>query len=76
MLKTLGKNVFCIYGDDRLEIYSYDTKVLTVTENGEFQRNWKGWSITTQRHINKVLQEFGYPAINKETWLKLPTKFN
>lgn len=48
------------YGKARVEIdteeksrtlYSYDTKILTIYEDGRIVKHWDGWSQTTGRHI-------------------------
>ena len=41
-------------GDD---IYSYSTKVATIHQGKLIQLGW--WSVTTQKHINYVANEYG-----------------
>lgn len=53
----------------RSTVFSYDTPVLTVTENNNILRHWSGWSATTQRDINRA-----FPGVNmtKTKWDKMP----
>ena len=58
-------------------VVSYGTPVLSILDHGEngkmyHTRHWTGWSATTQRHINKALDLYGLPHINKTQWLKMP----
>lgn len=53
-------------------IYSYDTPVLSVDENG-YHRLWSGYSATTIKDINSA----GFPIISgyqmtKKEWDKMP----
>lgn len=32
-------------------LYSYDTKILTITKEGKYIKFWNDWSATTGRHI-------------------------
>ena len=42
-----------IYEDENgnKTLYSYGTKILTITASGEFIKHWHGWTYTTGRHI-------------------------
>lgn len=57
-------------------VFSYGMPVFAVDCSGmtpRFVRLWDGWSVTTQRHINKALDALGHsPAehINKAKWEK------
>ena len=53
----------------RSTVFSYDTPVLTVTENNDILRHWEGWSATTQRDINRAFPGVG---MDKATWGKMP----
>ena len=57
--------------------FSYGTPVLSILDHGEngkmyHVRHWTGWSLTTQRHINKALDLYGLKHINKAAWDKMP----
>lgn len=56
-------------------IFSYGTPVLAVDCSGmesHLVRLWDGWSVTTQRHINKALDMMPggnrYGKMNKARW--------
>lgn len=54
-----------------VKIYSYSTLV-AVVENGKLYRIWNGYSATTMKHINQVLEEMYLPRITKKDWEKMP----
>lgn len=54
-----------------VKIYSYSTLV-AVIENGKFIRKWSGYSLTTMKHINQVLEELNLPKVTKKDWQKMP----
>ena len=49
------------------DIYSYDTHVATVHYDNDYKKNalvqhgW--WSVTTQKHVNYVANEYNLPII-------------
>lgn len=58
-------------------VFSYGTPVFSIydTMGGVSMGNrrlWNGWSATTQRHINKALDLYGIPHIDKAKWMKMP----
>lgn len=55
-------------------VFSYGTQVLSIDRDGKLHRLWSGWSVTTQKHINKVLSLCGLPSINKAAWEKMPVE--
>ena len=63
-----------IYRNDKGSIFlmSYETivaeiKDATVTDTGEKQAIVYGWySMTTSRHINEFLQQYGFSKMNKK----------
>jgi hypothetical protein len=69
---TDGRKSF--YGKARVEVdnqcnqtlYSYNTKILTITASGEYMKHWNDWSATTGRHIK------AFCGLNKKGFLKLP----
>jgi hypothetical protein len=71
LLPTNGQKSF--YGKARVEIdengnktlYSYDTKILTITASGEHVKHWNDWSATTGRHIK------AFCGLNKKEYSNL-----
>ena len=60
-------------------VFSYSTPVLAIFDKGEngkmnHTRLWNGWSITTQKHINKALDFYGVEHINKKIWDAMPVE--
>lgn len=53
----------------RSTVFSYDTPVLTIMENNDILRHWDGWSLTTQRDINKAIPG---AHMTKATWDTMP----
>ena len=73
-IKTINSHCVVIYKETynksiKAIVYSYDTPVIYHDENGKIFRVWDGWSITTQRDINKAI-----PLVNmtKAKWDKMP----
>lgn len=64
-------NLFCDTDAEEVKIYSYNTLV-AVVKNGKFHRHWKGYSITTMKHINQILVMLDMPKISKKNWEELP----
>ena len=52
------------------DIYSYDTHVATIHYDSDYKKNsliqhgW--WSVTTQKHINYVANEYNLPIIKMD----------
>ena len=58
-------------------IFDYGTPVLAINCSGmspRLVRLWAGWSITTQRHINKALATLGRDGISKSDWYNMPVE--
>lgn len=55
-------------------IFDYGTPVFAIDFMGDFYRLWSGWSITTQRHINKALATLGRNGISKADWYDMPVE--
>lgn len=58
-------------------IFDYGTPVLALDCSGmkpRYVRLWDGWSITTQRHINKALATLGHDGISKADWYDMPVE--
>ena len=79
-IKTVCNNCQIIIGaglaDSAYTIISYDTPVLAIDCSGmspRLRRLWKGYSVTTLRHINKALDSIdnGRWHISKADWDKM-----
>lgn len=69
-----GKAKVLLEGDF-IYLKSYNTIVAAIdisTPDYTFTRLWKGYSVTTLKHINDFRQLYNLPAINKKEWLELP----
>ena len=69
-----GKAIVEIAGSTKL-LYSYETKVCTLTGKGNFFRNWHGYSATTMKHVNAFREANNLPAIGKKQWEAMPVKY-
>lgn len=69
-----GKAKAITYGDE-ITLFSYETPVLKI-KGGKLFRIWKGWSATTQRHINAFLQEYADGQSGKAFFVSLPYEEN
>ena len=53
--------------NDGHTLYSYDTPILKIYNNGTKEALWDGWSATTGRHINEFAKQFtGEPLLKKD----------
>lgn len=64
-------NLFCDTDAEEVKIYSYSTLV-AIVKNGKIYRKWLGYSSTTIKHINQVLETLEMPKISKKDWEGLP----
>ena len=53
-----------------IELRSYNTIVARI-RNGQFERLWSGYSVTTMNHINSFLDTFGISGGGKAWWTNL-----
>ena len=68
-------NKACVSVDDGGKtLYSYNTAVARVDNNGVFHRLWGGYSATTMRHINSFLIDEGIDGGGKKWWDALPVE--
>lgn len=51
---------------------SYTTDVAKITKDGNFQKLWGGYSVTTMTHINAFRVTNGLNAISKQEWQQMP----
>ena len=58
--------------DEGTLLQSYDTTVCKINKSGEFIRMWRGYSVTTMRHINVFIKMFGISGGGKAWWNSLP----
>ena len=74
-LVNICSNCQLIFVSDRgYVIFDYETPVLAIDcRSGipNLKRLWGGWSLTTQRHINRAFAYLGLKRINKATWEKM-----
>lgn len=53
-------------------LYSYTTLVCKWDKNKrEFEKIWNGWSQTTQRHVNALMEYLGIDKHGKNWWVSL-----
>ena len=62
--------------DEGTLLQSYDTTVCKINKSGEFIRMWRGYSVTTMRHINVFIKIFGISGGGKAWWNSLPVGEN
>lgn len=59
-------------GDVYMILRSYDTQVVSVyvaPDGAPFVKKlWKGYSVTTLRHMNELLMEQGFPKLSARAW--------
>ena len=46
-----GKAKVLIDDNGNKTLYSYETKILTITKTGEYIKHWSDWTATTGKHI-------------------------
>lgn len=51
--------------DGSESLYSYDTLIMTRDTDGNYTRQWEGWSQTTGKHIK------AFSGLNKKQFLNL-----
>lgn len=51
--------------DGSESLYSYNTLIMTRDTNGNYTRQWEGWSQTTGKHIK------AFSGLNKKQFLNL-----
>lgn len=61
-----GKAIVEIDNAGNETLISYNTPIITRTNNGELVRLWGGWSATTGRHIA------AFCGLNKAAFMALP----
>lgn len=60
-----GKAKILIDDEGNKTLYSYNTKILTITKDGKILKHWSGWSATTGKHI------FAFCGMNKKQFESL-----
>lgn len=53
---------------------SYDTIVCKIDSNGNFEKLWNDYSVTTMAHINEYRRQNGMEQLNKKAWLEMEVK--
>ncbi len=69
-----GKATYTKDGD-AYTLYSYNTPILKVYNNGKKEALWDGWSATTGRHINEFAKQFTGQPMNKKAYMELINNF-
>lgn len=54
---------------------SYYTDIAVIYK-GKFYKIWKGFTVTTLKHINLFREENSFPTLNKREWIELPVYEN
>ena len=62
-----GKAIVYVNADGSETLYSYNTPIIERKANGELVRIWRGWSVTTGRHIK------AFCGLNKAEFLRIET---
>ena len=65
-----GKATIIEREDGTIELKSYNTIVARI-RNGNFERLWDGYSVTTMNHINSFIDTFGIRGGGKAWWQSL-----
>lgn len=71
--KDYYKKAQVFINDDFIVLRSYNTDVIAIDRSkNKIVRLWSGWSVTTAKHINDFLIQYGFKALSKKEWLMLP----
>lgn len=54
-----------------LVLYSYDTKILTITKSRKLKKHYNDYTQTTMRHINDFLLQNDFKKLSKKEWLEI-----
>lgn len=54
---------------------SYYTDIAVIYK-GKFYKIWKGFTVTTLKHINLFRQEYSFSTLTKRDWIELPIHEN
>lgn len=73
-LINICNNCQMLETEEECVIFDYGTAVLAIDSVGKYRRLWSGWSITTQRHINKALATLGRNGVSKADWYDMPVE--
>ena len=70
-----GKAVVTVNDRGDAVLRSYDTDVCMITASREFLRFWKGYSVTTMRHVNDfIAQATIFKELGKKFWDACPVR--
>lgn len=62
------------YESGTIKLKSYNTIVCMIDNFNEFHKLWNGYSVTTMRHINEFIHQYGISGGGKKWWESLPTR--
>ena len=65
-----GKATIIEKDNGDIELKSYNTIVARI-RNGNFERLWSGYSVTTMNHVNSFIDTFGIHGGGKAWWNSL-----
>lgn len=60
------------YDDDCILLKSYNTVVAAIVGT-QFVKLWRGFSVTTLKHVNAFLAAYNGKQLNKREWIEYPT---
>ena len=66
-----GKAIVSLSATGAKTLYSYGTPVASINSDGTFDRLWRGYSVTTMKHINSFRETFGLSKLSKSEWESL-----
>lgn len=46
-----GKGIVSVDENGNQTLFSYGTRIIEKTADGKLKKHWKGWSMTTGKHI-------------------------
>lgn len=73
--KVPGCNERALYkvnSDNTIELLSYYTTVLLIDINDhKYYKLWSGYSVTTLKHVNALLNMYGFDTVSKKEWENL-----
>ena len=71
-VKLDSRAVVLNYDVDAVLLKSYKTVVAAII-GGEFVKLWRGYSVTTLKHVNAFLAAYNGKQFNKREWIEYPT---
>lgn len=64
--------LYIVNSDNTVELLSYYTTVLLIDINDhKYYKLWSGYSVTTLKHVNALLNMYGFNTVSKKEWENL-----